>query len=170
MPLDLLGSINPPFSSSPIDEIREAFRKIGLSSQDVLLELGCGEAGNLILAAEEFGAGGIGYEFLDSVYDRAKKNIEDHNLQDSILLRKQSLYEIQEEDLENSTFAYLYLSDTANQILESVLKQHSIKILTRVFTLPSEGKKLTEHIRLYDDFSTRCKRPEIAGDLIKIIP
>lgn len=170
MPLDILESINPPFSSSPIDEIREAFQRIGLSSQDVLLELGCGEGHNLILAAEEFGARGIGYEFLDSVYERGKKNIEDGNLKDMILFRRQSLYELQEEDLESATVAYLYLSDTANQILEPILKQHSIKILTRIFTLPSEGKKLTENIRLYDDFNIRCKQPEIAESLVKIIP
>ncbi len=169
MPLDILESINPPFSSSPIDEMREAFQKIGLSSMDVLLELGCGEGHNLILAAEEFGARGIGYEFLDSVYDRAKENIENHDLQDSILLRRQSLYELQEEDLESATVVYLYLSNTANQILEPVLKQYSIKILTRIFDLPSEGKKLTEHINLYDDFNVRSEQPKIAKSLVKII-
>lgn len=169
MPLDILESINPPFSSSPLDEMRDAFQKIGLSSQDVLLELGCGEAKNLILAAEEFGARGIGYEFLDSVYDRAKKNVEDRNLQDSIVLRRQSLYELQEEDLKRATVAYLYLSNTANQILEPVMKHYSIKILTRVFTLPYEGKKLTEGIRLYDDSDTRCQQPKIAKSLVKII-
>lgn len=169
MPLDILESINPPFSSSPLDEIREAFQRTGLSSQDVLLELGCGEAKNLILAAEEFGARGIGYEFLDSVYDRAKKNVEYHNLQKSISLRRQSLYEIQEEDLESATVAYLYLSNTANQILEPVLKRYSIKILTRIFDLPSEGKKLTENIKLYEDFNIRCEQPKIAKSLVKII-
>ncbi|MFO7967194.1 MAG: class I SAM-dependent methyltransferase [Archaeoglobaceae archaeon] len=169
MPLDTLESINPPFSSSPIDEIREAFQKIGLSSQDVLLELGCGEGHNLVLAAEEFGAEGIGYEFLDSLYDRAKENVEDRGLQESILLRKQSLYELQEEDLERSTVAYLYLSNTANQILEPVLKQYSIKILTRIFDLPTKGKKLTEQIKLYDDLNNRCKQPKIAQSLVKIL-
>ncbi len=170
MPLDLLESINPPFSSSPIDEIRDAFQKIELSPQDVLLELGCGEAKNLILAAEEFDAGGIGYEFLDSVYDRAKENIENRNLQDSILLRRQSLYELQEEDLEIATVAYLYLSNTANQILEPVLKQYSIKIITRIFDLPYEGKNLTENIKLYDNFNIRCEQPKIAKSLVKIMP
>lgn len=170
MPLDILESINPPFSSSPLDEMREAFQKMGLSSRDVLLELGCGEAHNLILAAEEFGASGIGYEFLDSVYDRAIKNIQDHNLQNSILVRRQSLYELQEEDVERATVAYLYLSNTANQILEPFLKQYSIKILTRIFDLPRPGKNLTQNIKLYDDMNTKCDQPKIAGTLVKIMP
>lgn len=161
--------INPPPCSSPLDEMKEAFQKFGLSSQDVVLELGCGEGKNLILAVEEFGARGIGYESLDSVYNRAKKNIEEHNLQKSIILRKQSLYELQEEDLEDATVAYLYLSDLANKILEPVLKQYSIKILTRIFTLPYEGEKLTEHIKLYDNLSASYKQPEMAKDLVKII-
>ncbi len=168
VPLDKPESINPIYSSSPVDEVREAFQKIRLSPQDVLLEPGCGKAKNLILAAEEFGATGIGYETLDSVYATAKKNVEDRSLQNKILLRKQSFYELHEKDLERATVAYLFLTKTANQIVEPVLKQYSIKILTRMFDLPTPGKRITEQIRLNEDFNS-SNQLKASTEMVKII-
>lgn len=162
--------IDPPFSPTPSKEIREAFQYMGLSSQDVVLELGCGDARNLILAAKEFGAKGIGYELSDEVFDKAKKKLEKYGVEDMITLRQESLYEPREEDLESATVVYLYLSKTANRILESALRHYPLKILSRVFPMSIPGVTINR-MNLYD-----CCNPEIRAmtnqrmDLITIRP
>jgi hypothetical protein len=165
-------SLTPPFEPSPAKEVREAFHKLGLSSKDVLFEPGCGDARILILAAKEFGARGIGYELADEIFVRAKKNVERNNLQTMITLRKESFYNLREEDLEKSTIAYLYLSDLANQILEPVLIKYSLKILSREFSLFTvQGRKITDRIWFYDCTKPNqitCQFPRIAKSLLRI--
>lgn len=141
--------IDPPFSPTPSNEIREAFQYVSLSSNDTLLELGCGDARNLVMAAKEFDARAIGYELSDEVYKKAMKKIEKNGVEDYITLRKESFYEPREEDLERATVAYIYLSKTANRILESALRNYSLKVLSRVFPLHIQGEEINR-IMLYD--------------------
>ncbi len=152
--------IDPPFSPTPSNEIREAFDHLGLSSHDVVLELGCGDARNLIMAAKEFGARAIGYELSEEVYEKAMRKIEKNGVENYITLRNESLYDPREEDLERATVVYLYLSKTANRILDTVLKSYSLKILSRVFPLSGEGENINRII-LYD-YSDHYNNPKIS--------
>ncbi len=160
--------LDPPFSPTPSNEIREAFQYIGLSSHDIILELGCGDARNLIMAAKEFGARAIGYELSTEVYDKAKKKIEKNGVEEYITLRNESFYEPKEEDLERATIVYLYLSKTANRILETALRSYSLKVLSRIFPLSVQGEEINKII-LYN-YSSSNVSPTSGISMVDIKP
>lgn len=120
------------------------------------------------MAAKEFGARAVGYELSDEVYNKAKKKIEKNGVEKYITLRNESLYEPREEDLERATVVYLYLSKTANRILESVLRNYSLRILSRVFPLPIPGEEINQII-LYD-YSNPTLAPTSKPNMVEIKP
>lgn len=83
--------------------------------QDILYDLGCGDARILIMAVKEFGAKkAIGYEISEDLYDISMRNIESQNLQDKITLFKKDLFDA---DLSKASVITLYLSGIVNELL-----------------------------------------------------
>jgi SAM-dependent methyltransferase len=58
----LATAIGSPVVYSKKESVRKAYRLAGLQVGETVLDLGCGNCQNLILAAKEFGAKGIGVD------------------------------------------------------------------------------------------------------------
>ncbi|KAI9996741.1 hypothetical protein PInf_000002 [Phytophthora infestans] len=150
-----LGTKLAPFTPSGDGVLDHALDLLALSTDDVLFDLGCGDARILVHAAEKTGARCIGVEYDEDLVKRARTRVKEHGME--------MLVEIQHEDalavdltLATALFLYLvpqvsgsYHVEVDAQVLTSCLqgikmllpkleeaRRLHVRIVTYVFSIP----------------------------------
>lgn len=119
--------------------IIDSYKLAGLKKGETVLDLGCGNAKSLIIAAKEFGAKGLGVEISPYCYLKSKLNVllarESGNIKIYLRDIKKSVDLISKADL-----IYLYL---LNSVLEKIEREifDNIDKNARVVTLAFKFKK-----------------------------
>lgn len=130
---------------------RAALSLAKVGKGDVVYELGSGEATALIVAAQEFGAKGVGIEIEPFRYLLSKFNLLRKGLGDEVKLIRGNFYK---EDLSRATVLYLYLvPQTLNRLIpkfKSELKKGT-RIISYKYEMNLPLKKLDKEneLRLY---------------------
>jgi len=147
-----------PFVRSDAQLVREGFKIANLQPNELVVELGCGDAQNLIIAATEFGAIGIGYEIDEERIAEAMRNIQRAGVEDRIKIVKESFMNAG-SDLEKADLVYAYLLPSVNELIKPMLARYNTRILSMSF--PFEGWQPTKLIknRLYY-YDRRKEKPE----------
>jgi predicted RNA methylase len=113
-----------PFVASPTAVVRRLLTLAQLRPGEVLYDLGAGDGGPIIMAAQEFSARAIGIELREDLAKRTMKRIYDLGLQDRVKMINEDLFKV---DLSQADVVYLYLTTSANEKvrpkLEAELKQ-----------------------------------------------
>lgn len=121
-----------PWVPSPNDVVKKMLHIARVGQEDVVCDLGSGDARILIAAVEEFKAKkAIGYELREHLYQVSLQEIEKRNLGDKIELHQRDLYEA---DLTEASVVTLYLSNQANELLRPKLEKE-LRYGTRVISL-----------------------------------
>jgi SAM-dependent methyltransferase len=121
-----------PFVPSPDSEVRTALEMGNLKPGEVFLELGCGDGRNLRLAALEFGARGIGYEF-----DHGRAELARANVAGLPVVIKEESFINAAQDIERADVLYMYLLQSVNQLIKPMLESHlkpTARVISRHFT------------------------------------
>jgi 16S rRNA A1518/A1519 N6-dimethyltransferase RsmA/KsgA/DIM1 with predicted DNA glycosylase/AP lyase activity len=108
-----------PFVPSPLDVIQKMLEIAHITSNDIVIDLGCGDGRILFAAVTEYHAKqAIGYEIQDHLYQRLTRKITQKRLDTSIqVFHKSALH----ADLSTATVITLYLTIPGNQRLKSTL-------------------------------------------------
>ncbi|OYT49719.1 hypothetical protein B6U79_01265 [Candidatus Bathyarchaeota archaeon ex4484_231] len=113
-----------PFVASPTAVIRRLLTLAELKPGEVLFDLGAGDGGPIIMAAQEFGARAVGIELRRDLARKTTKKIYDLGLQDRVKVINSDIFKV---DLSPADVVYLYLTTSANEKvrpkLEADLKQ-----------------------------------------------
>lgn len=100
---------------------RAAFKLANVKSEDVVYELGSGEATALIVAVKEFGAKGVGIEIDPIRFYLSKFTIWRKGLNKEIRLKRGDIFK---EDLSQATVIYAYLvPKTLNSLIPKFKKE-----------------------------------------------
>jgi len=121
--------------SASLETVKEMLEFAQVGPEDIVYDLGCGDARTLITAVEEFGARkAVGYEIRQDLYENSMKEIQSRNLQNRITLIRDDLLNA---DLSEASVITLYLSETANEYLRSKLEREA-RLGTRIvsYTFP----------------------------------
>lgn len=94
------------FIPTPYDAIEAMLELAGITPEDVVYDLGCGDGRLLIRAAQRFGARGVGIDIDPVLLAKARTRAEAAGVSDRITLRQENLYETQFAD---ATVVFLYL-------------------------------------------------------------
>jgi len=126
-----------PFVASPIDVVRKMLEFSDLKPGERLYDLGCGDGRIVIMAAEEFGALGVGVDLNRRLVTEARKKVKALDLQERVEIIHGNIFNI---DLSPADVVTMYLTTGANEKvrpkLESELKQGA-RIVTHDFSIPS---------------------------------
>lgn len=130
---------------------RAGFKLAKLSKEDIVFELGSGEATALIVAAKEFGARGVGVEIEPFRLLLSKLTINRMKLAKRIQLRKGNFFD---EDLSGATVIYVYLvPKTLNRLIPKFRKElkKGTKIISYKYPMDLEliGEDKFNELRLY---------------------
>lgn len=91
----------------------------GISANDVVFDLGSGDGRILVLAAQKYGARGVGIELQPQLVERARQVAKDGEVSDRVTFVEGDLFTA---DLSAATLVTIYLSPGVNARLEAKLK------------------------------------------------
>ncbi len=110
-------------------------RLAGITPRDVVYDLGSGDGRIVILAAQKYGARGVGIEINPQLVDISRQVAREGAIADRVTFVKGDLFTA---DISPATVVTLWLSTTVNQRLESKLKRElrpGTRIVSRQFPI-----------------------------------
>ena len=107
-----------PYVPSPYDVVNRMLEVAGVTSNDVVYDLGCGDGRIVITAAQRFGARGVGIDFDPERIAEANANAERAGVQDLVRFIQQ---DAMQADVSEATVATLYLLSSSNVKLRPTL-------------------------------------------------
>lgn len=130
---------------------RAAYKLAKLSKEDIVYELGSGGATALIVAAQDFGAKGVGIEIEPFRFFLSKIKIKKNGLSKKIKLIRGNFYK---EDLSEASVLYLYLvPQTLNRLIPKFKKElkKGTRLISYKYEMNLPLKKFDEEneLRLY---------------------
>lgn len=119
--------------------IIDALKLAEIKKDDLVIDLGCGNARSLIIAAKEFGARGVGVEKSPYCYLWAKLAVKSQKLDDKIKIIFGDFKKVAPE-LAKADIVYLFLLDTVLRKIEPWLFEsinENTKIVSIAFVFPN---------------------------------
>ena len=134
-----------PYVSSDPEVVRRMLEIANVRADDLVYDLGCGDARILIAAVKDFKAeGALGYEIREDVYATALSAIEKLNLQDRVKVVHEDLFNA---DISKATVITLYLTNSANERLRVKLEKEAgsgTRIVSHDFKMPEWNPSFRE--------------------------
>ncbi len=101
--------------------VAEAMLKLAkVTPSDVVYDLGSGDGRIVVMAAKTFGARGVGVELDGNLIKTATKNAKKAGVEDKVTFLQQDLFKT---DLSDATVVAIYLSNSINMRLRSILER-----------------------------------------------
>jgi predicted RNA methylase len=111
-----------------------------IQRDDVVYDLGCGDARILVAAAKKHGVKGVGIEIDPEVVEKAKENVKKSEVEHLVTIRQGDIFE---EDFSDATVVMLYL-----------LPELNVKLMPKLREL-GQGARIVSH-----SFAMKGARPE----------
>ena len=109
----------------------------GVTKDDLVYDLGSGDGRIAIIAAQKYGARGVGVEIDSALIARARQNAQDAGVTDRVTFVEGDLFKT---DLSPATVVTLYLSGSVNRALEPKLKAElrpGARVVSQQFRMPT---------------------------------
>ncbi|MFH1855073.1 MAG: 50S ribosomal protein L11 methyltransferase [bacterium] len=132
------------------ETIEKAFELVRLQSDQVVLDLGCGNARSLIIASQKFGAKGIGVEVSPFYYLLARLNVLTKGERKNIQIYFGQAQK-QARLIEKADVVYMYLFDSLLRKLEPIIF-NSATPKTKIVSI---AFPLKEHKPVQSEFNPR---------------
>ena len=126
-----------PFVASPVSVVRKMLEFVELKPRERLYDLGCGDGRIVIMAAEEFGATGIGVDINKRLVQEARKKVKSLDMAERIEIVHGDLFDV---DLSTADVVTMYLTTGANEKVRPKLEQElrpGARVVTHDFSIPS---------------------------------
>ena len=107
-----------PYVPTPQDVVDRMLELAGVTKDDVVYDLGCGDGRIVITAAQRFGARGVGIDFDPERIAEANANAERAGVQDLVTFIEQDAMQV---DVSEATVVTLYLLSSSNMKLRPIL-------------------------------------------------
>lgn len=108
-----------PYVASPPPVIRRSLILAELKPGETLYDLGAGDGRTLIMAAQEFGARGVGIELRENLAKQALGKVFKLGLGDKVKIVNTDIFKV---DLSQADVVYMYLTTSANDKVKPKLE------------------------------------------------
>ena len=115
------GASLAPFVPTPYEIVERMLVLAGVGKNDVVYDLGCGDGRIVIMAAEKFGARGVGVDYNPDRVEEARAEVQKKGLQDKVEIILQDALKV---DLTPATVVTLYLLEKSNVLLKPNLEKY----------------------------------------------
>jgi SAM-dependent methyltransferase len=109
-----------PYVATPLDVVERMLTLARVGRDDLVYDLGCGDGRVVIMAAQKFGARGVGVDIEPTLIEQAIANAKSANVADRVTFRVQDALTV---DVSPATVVTLYLLASANARLRPTLMQ-----------------------------------------------
>ncbi len=118
------------YVGTPYDIVSQMLKLAKVKKDDLVVDLGCGDARMLVLAAEKYGSKGIGYEIDPVMVRESRKNAERNNVADLVNIIQEDIFKV---DISKADVLPIYL-----------LPEMNLKLVPQFETL-KPGSRLVFH-------------------------
>ncbi|MBN1421670.1 MAG: class I SAM-dependent methyltransferase [Planctomycetes bacterium] len=136
-----------PYVPTPPEVVEEMLETAGVTEKDTVYDLGCGDGRIVVMAAQKFGAKGVGIDLDPDRIAESTENVRKGKLEERVTIIQGDLMKI---DLSPATVVTLYLMPDANRklkpIMEKALKAGS-RVVTHDFSVSGWEADETKEIR-----------------------
>ena len=99
------------YVGTPYDVVSEMLRMAQVNKDDLVVDLGCGDARILVLAAQKYGSRGIGYEIDPDMVLASRRNVERNNVADLVRIIQEDIFKV---DISEADVLPIYLLPEMN--------------------------------------------------------
>ena len=134
------GTSLAPYVPTPYDVVNRMLELAGVTRDDVVYDLGCGDGRIVITAAERFGARGVGIDYDPERIAEANANAARRGVQDLVTFIQQ---DAMEADVSDATVVTLYLLSSSNRKLRPILTRQlrpGARIVSHAFRMATGGR------------------------------
>lgn len=117
-----------PFVASPLPVVKQMLTLADLKPGEILYDLGCGDGRVVIMAAQDFGAQGVGVEMREDLAKQALQKVSELGLDGRVKIVQSDMFKV---DLSQANVVTLYLTTSANDRVKPKLDAE-LKAGTRV--------------------------------------
>ncbi len=117
-----------PFVASPLPVVKQMLTLADLKPGEILYDLGCGDGRVVIMAAQDFGAQGVGVEMREDLAKQALQKVSELGLDGRVKIVQSDMFKV---DLSQANVVTLYLTTSANDRVKPKLEAE-LKTGTRV--------------------------------------
>ena len=124
-----------PFVPTPDDVVERMLTLAGVTEDDVVYDLGCGDGRIVIAAARQFGARGVGVDIDPQRIAEAQANAERAGVQHLVEFIEQDAMQV---DVSEATVVTLYLLSSSNARLRPILTRQlraGARIVSHAFSM-----------------------------------
>ena len=124
-----------PFIATPQDVVDRMLTFAGVTRQDVVYDLGCGDGRIPITAAQKYGARGVGFDLDAKLIDLAKSNAKAAGVDALVDFQVQNVLTA---DVSRATVVTLYLLSSSNERLRPMLLKQlrpGARIVSHAFSM-----------------------------------
>ena len=118
------------YVGTPYDIVSQMLQMANVKKDDIVVDLGCGDARMLVLAAQKYGCKGIGYEIDPVMVLESRKNAERNNVSNLVEIVQADIFTV---DISNADVIPIYL-----------LPEMNLKLVPQFETL-KPGSRLVFH-------------------------
>jgi len=137
-----------PFVPTPEDVVDRMLALAGVTANDIVYDLGCGDGRIVITAAQRFGARGVGVDIDPQRIAESKENAERAGVSHLVTFIQQDALEV---DLSDATVVTLYLLSSSNMKLRPMLTtqlESGARIVSHAFAM---GDWKADQVELFTD-------------------
>lgn len=109
-----------PYLSTPLEVAEAMLRLAAVKPGETVYDLGCGDARIVVMAAQKFGARGVGVELDPEVFALARQNVRRNSVEAQVTLVRGNMFET---DLAGADVVALYLLPETLSRLRPVLER-----------------------------------------------
>ena len=142
------------YVGTPYDVVSMMLQMADVKNNDMVYDLGCGDARMLVLAAQKYGARGIGYEIDPELVIRARQNVSKNNTQELVKVIQADIFTL---DLADVDVMPLYLHpDMLVRLMPQIEKMKpGSRIVCHEYGLPGAIPDRTITVRSNEDNAER---------------
>jgi len=108
-----------PFVATPLPVVKQMLTLAQLRPGEILFDLGCGDGRVVIMAAQEFGARGVGVEMREDLVKQALGKVSELGLEGRVKIVQSDMFKV---DLAQADVVTLYLTTSANDKVKPKLE------------------------------------------------
>lgn len=140
-----------PYVATPMIVVRKMLEYADLKPGETVYDLGCGDGRVVIMAAQEFGARGVGVDLNPRLVKEARGKVESLGLGQMVRIIRGNLFEV---DVSPADIVTMYLTTGANEKVRPKLEQElrsGSRVVTHDFSIakwePTKNLKFKENYR-----------------------
>lgn len=125
-----IGTPDVVYVGTPYDVVSAMLHMARVNKDDLVVDLGCGDARILVLAAQKYGSRGIGYDIDPDMVRTSRRNVEKNNVADLVQIIQADIFTV---DISKADVLPIYL-----------LPEMNLRLLPQLETLKT-GSRLVFH-------------------------